>query len=105
MQVEVVEVNTSIDSTRGESHVVLEPVNGADSALMASVLHPDGAVTGVEVINMDLIFGSTCEKMTSMGELNLLALLHGKGLEHVEASGHNGGHRDFILEGYYDVES
>jgi hypothetical protein len=72
----IVEVNVTVEGARGESHIILEPVNTAYFWLMALALQVGGVLTGVKVVNVNV--GSSHgggKHMTTVTELNFAAAL------------------------------
>jgi len=77
---EVVEEGVSIHAATSEAIIIFKPVDGADLADMARALHVLWAFSRVEVEDVDCaLTNGTCEEMTSITELDLLAGLQLEG--------------------------
>ena len=74
--VQVVEVDVAVNTARGEAHVIVEPIDRHDSAIMTSKHHAFWKMACVEVEDVNLLLvGHTGEQMTTIGEADLIAAL------------------------------
>ena len=77
LSVKIVEVDIAILTASAEAHVVLEPVNREDFAHVTGELHTVGALVRVEVVDIDFLLSvDNSEEVATVGEANLVALLH-----------------------------
>ena len=76
---QIKEVACAIMGTRGESHVVIPPVDAPDLAIVALNLPIAWHLSSVKVVHMDEIAGAHRgrKQVTSIAELDLSALLDG----------------------------
>jgi hypothetical protein len=103
---EVPEEDITTLASGDESHVILEPVDGSNFLDVTLALEVWWALIGVEVEHMggtSSISGS--KQVTSIGELDLTALLHLDVLEQVQTLGEDVHQEDLVLDGHDDVES
>lgn len=95
---QVVKVNVATKATSGESEVILEPVDAADSLYVACEHHCGWAVRSVKVVYMDVfLIGNAREHVSAVGELYLSAGFDGVRLEGNHRLGQNIAHLNLIL--------
>ena len=74
--VQVVEVDVAVDTARGEAHIIVEPIDGHDSAIVTSKHHAFWKMACVEVKDVYLLLmGHTGEQVTTIGETDLITAL------------------------------
>lgn len=74
VRVEVVEINVTALAASSETEIVLEPVDATDLLDMTNEHHSGWAITGVEVVNVNvLLVGDASKLLTTMGELDFSA--------------------------------
>lgn len=72
----IVEQDRSVLTARGESLIILEPVDAHDALrMMGRELLVDGALMGVEVVQIDVLAVGDGEHVTSIGEADLVTVL------------------------------
>ena len=72
---------------------------------MALEHHVGRILNGVEVVDEDLVLGCTCEEVTSVGELDFIAVLGGNGLGEGNFVAQNVADRDLVPECHDQVQS
>ena len=80
MHDQVIVVHVSIDTARGETGVILEPVDATDTVHMTLALIVLRAVLGVKVVHPDGV-GSigACEEVSSIAEFDFFTSLNLEG--------------------------
>ena len=74
---QVIEVDVSVHSARGETHIVLPPIYASDLVHVALALVVRRALLCVEVVNVYRIQADcTCKEMATIAEFDLTALFN-----------------------------
>jgi hypothetical protein len=103
---EIIEVDITVHSARGESHVILKPVNASDSVNVTFTLVVAWVLVGVKVENVNgVLVDSACEQVTSMRESYLSASLDLNILEWEQSLGQHVHKQDLVSDGHHNVET
>ena len=98
-------VYITIPTSRNESPVIIEPLDASNRSMMCLVYHFLSVLTGVELVDIDVILGCASKQVTSIWESNLSATFNSNCLKWLKAIFENIHHSNSICETNYYVES